>query len=109
MRTTADVRLRQVRAQQPHAAVDVEADAARRDDRARVVHVERGDVADREAVARVDVGQPDRRAHDARQRGDVRELLHRGQEAAVPRRLGLVAQLVEQQRLERNLPRTNQL
>jgi hypothetical protein len=38
--------LAQVGAQQAHAAVDVEADAARRDDRRWVGHVERCDVAD---------------------------------------------------------------
>ncbi len=65
-------RLRQLLAQRPylglgeicphqtHAAVDVEADAARRDDRQRVVHVEGGDVADGKTVPGMHVRHRDR-------------------------------------------------
>ena len=62
-----------VRAQQPHAARDVVADSAGRDDP--VVHAERGDAADREAVAPVNVGHRIRRLDDPRQAGDVAHLL----------------------------------
>ena len=61
--------------EQPHAAVDVVADPARRDDAVRELH--RRDAADREAVALVDVRHRERRVDDPRQRGDVLELLER--------------------------------
>jgi hypothetical protein len=57
-----------------HAAGDVEADAARRHNSI-LLGVERGNAADREAVAPVGVGHGVGSAHDARQRGDVDGLL----------------------------------
>ena len=77
-----NLRLGQVGPQQPHTAVDVEPDAPGRDDRLWVRRVERGDVADRETVARVQVRHRQRGADDAWERRDVRDLLDRGQEAA---------------------------
>src|SRR5213079_2105108 len=62
-------------AQQAHAAVDVEADAAGRD-RA-LLRVDRGHPADREAVAPVDVGHGERVADDPGQVRHVRDLLER--------------------------------
>ena len=56
-----------------HAAVDVVADAARRHGPALRVH--RGDAADGEAVAPVDVGHREREAEDAGEVRDVRDLL----------------------------------
>mmetsp|Transcript_60630 Transcript_60630/g.170856 ORF Transcript_60630/g.170856 Transcript_60630/m.170856 type:complete len:216 (+) Transcript_60630:106-753(+) len=95
------VGLEHVRADQPHAAVDVEAHAAGRDDRLRVPHVERRDVADREAVAAVDVRQPDGVLLNPRQRRDVADLLDGGEEAADVRRLsGEASQLVEHEPLQ---------
>mmetsp|Transcript_68787 Transcript_68787/g.212716 ORF Transcript_68787/g.212716 Transcript_68787/m.212716 type:complete len:231 (+) Transcript_68787:1015-1707(+) len=76
------VRVEEIRSHQPHAAVDVEANAAGRDDRLRVAHVKGRDVADGKAVAAVDVGQTDGVLADARQGGHVADLLHRGQEAS---------------------------
>ena len=61
--------------QQAHAAVDVVADPARRDDA--VGGLGRRKPADREAVALVDVRHRHRRLDDAGQRGDVLELLQR--------------------------------
>jgi hypothetical protein len=78
----AHVGLRQVGAQEAHAAVDVEADAARRHDGRRVPHVEGGHVADGEAVAAVHVGHGHGLFDNARQRRHVGDLLHGGQEAA---------------------------
>ena len=63
------------RAHQPHAAVDVEADAARRDDAVGLVHGR--DAADGKAVAPVDVRHRDAGAHDAGQGRDVGHLLQR--------------------------------
>ena len=63
-------------AQQPDAAVDVVADAARGD--GPLVGVDGRDAADREPVAPVDVGHRERMADDAGQMGDVRHLLQRG-------------------------------
>ena len=63
------------RPHQPHPAVDVEADAARRNDPVGLVH--RRDSSDGEAVPPVDVRHRDARAHDAGQRGDVGHLLQR--------------------------------
>ena len=83
-----DVSLGQVGAQQAHAAVDVEADAAWGDDRVRVGHVKGRHVANRKAVAGVQVWQPDRAAHDARQSRHVGNLLQRWQEALTCVRLG---------------------
>src|SRR5213083_733871 len=62
-------------AQETHAAVDVEADAAGRD-RA-LLRVHRGHAADREAVAPVDVRHGERAADDPGQVGHVRELRER--------------------------------
>jgi hypothetical protein len=53
---------------------NVEADAARRDDAARR-RIERGDAADRKAVAPVRVGQSKRRLHDPGQARHVAHLL----------------------------------
>ena len=61
--------------EQAHAAVDVVADAARRDHA--VGWLGRRDAADREAVALVDVRHRQRRADDPGQRGHVLELLER--------------------------------
>src|SRR5262249_34863438 len=60
--------------QEAHAAVDVEADAAGRD-HAALGRIEGRHAADREAVAPVNVGHRERRADDARQARDVRDLL----------------------------------
>jgi hypothetical protein len=68
----ADLLDRERAREQAHAAVDVVADAARRDHPA--VGVEGGDAADREAVPPVDVGHGDRGADDPRQAGDVGDL-----------------------------------
>ena len=68
--TSSSVRLVQ---HQAHAAVDVEADAARRDHAAGRIH--RRHAADRKAVAPVRVGHDEARADDAGQAGDVGGLL----------------------------------
>ena len=75
------------RPHQPHAAVDVEADAARRDHTVGLVHGR--DAADGEPVAPVDVRHGDAGVDDAGQRGDVGHLLQRL----------LVARLLEQARV----------
>ncbi len=62
--------------EQPHAAVDVVAHPARRDDP--LVGVHRRHSADREAVAPVDVRHGDRGAEDAGQVGDVGDLVEAG-------------------------------
>ena len=77
-----DVGFREVGAQQPHAAVYVKPDAARRHDRRWVGRVERGDVADGEAVAGVQVGHGQGGAHDAGQGRDVGDLFDGWEEAA---------------------------
>jgi hypothetical protein len=59
------------RPQQPHAAIDVVADAARRHHA--VVRVHGRDAANRKSVAPMNVGQRDRRADDA---GEVRDVAH---------------------------------
>ena len=61
--------------QQAHAAVDVEAHAARRDHPG--ARVGGGHAADGETVALVDVGHGERRPDDAGQEGDVDSLLER--------------------------------
>jgi hypothetical protein len=66
---------RQRQREQPHAAVDVVADAARRDDPVR--QSGRRDTTDRKTVALVDIGHRQRRLDDARKRGDVLQLLER--------------------------------
>ena len=66
---------RQVRLDESHAAVDVEADPSRRDHAVAVVHG--GDAADGKAVAPVDVGHGDARLEDAGQGGHVPDLLQR--------------------------------
>ena len=70
-----DVGRREVGPQQPHAAVDVVADAAGADDA--VLDVGGDDAADREPVALVDVGHRERRLDDAREGRAVRHLLQR--------------------------------
>ena len=69
--------------EQAHAAVDVVADAARRDDAVR--ELGRRDAADREAVALVDVGHRQRRLDDPRQRRHVLQLLERAVAERSPR------------------------
>ena len=71
----AELGLGQRQGEQPHAAVDVVADPAGRDDA--VGQLGGGDPADREPVALVDVRHREGRADDARQGGDVLELLER--------------------------------
>ena len=71
----AHLRLAEIGAHQPHAAIDIETDAARRDDAAR--HIGGADAADRKAVALVDVGHRQARADDAGQRRDVGGLFER--------------------------------
>jgi hypothetical protein len=71
----AQLLARQRQRQQPHAAVDVVAHAAGRDDAVR--QLGRGEPADREAVALVDVRHRECRVDDPGQRGDVLELLER--------------------------------
>ena len=95
-----DVAFVQVRAHHAHAAVDIEADAARGDDRVRVRHVERGDVADGEAVPGVHVRERDAFVDDAGKGGDVGELLDRGEEAADVAAVHVLTELVEHERLE---------
>ena len=68
-----DVVAPESRPHEPHAAVDVEADAAGRDDAVGGAH--RRHAADREAVAPVDVGHRHARLDDPRQRRDVGDLL----------------------------------
>ena len=63
----------EIAANQTDAAADVVADTARGNDA--LVDVEGGDTADGEAVAPVDVRHGVRGAHDARQTGDVLDLL----------------------------------
>src|SRR5207253_2920051 len=63
------------RAKQPHAAVDVVSDSARRDHA--IVGINGGDSADREAVAFVHVRHRDGPAADAGEGGDVDELVER--------------------------------
>ena len=97
--------LGELRAKEPHPAVDVEADAARRDD-ARV-GAKRGHPADREAVAPVAVGHAERGAHDPGQAGDVRHLLeHAGVHLPEQRLGGVDARGHEHARLlaRRDLP-----
>eukprot|EP00429_Kryptoperidinium_foliaceum_P073492 CAMPEP_0176208088 /NCGR_PEP_ID=MMETSP0121_2-20121125/12942_1 /TAXON_ID=160619 /ORGANISM="Kryptoperidinium foliaceum, Strain CCMP 1326" /LENGTH=532 /DNA_ID=CAMNT_0017547067 /DNA_START=33 /DNA_END=1630 /DNA_ORIENTATION=+ len=91
----------EVRPHQPHAAIDVEADAARRHHGLRVAHVKRRYVPDREAVAAMHVGEADGVLHDARQRSHVADLLDRGEETADVGGLpGETSQLVEDEALE---------
>lgn len=45
--------------QQPHSTVDVESDSSWRHDSVAIAHVERGDVADGKAIARVDIRKSD--------------------------------------------------
>ena len=73
--TPTELVLRQRQDEQPDAAVDVVADAAGRDDP--VGERRRGDASHREAVALVDIGHRERSPDDARQRGDVLQLLER--------------------------------
>ena len=68
---------RQVRGDEAHAAVNVESNAAGRDDAA-FVHVHRRDAADGESVTAVAVRHAERVARDARQRRDVADLLVNG-------------------------------
>ena len=68
--------LQQVGAKQSDATVDVEADAAGRDD-AVAISVGGGDSTDGEAVAPVDVGHGHGAADDARQESHVGHLLDR--------------------------------
>ena len=81
-----DVIDRQVGPQQPDAAVDIEANPTGGDHSRRVGHIERGDIADGEAVARVTVWHRDGALDDHWQSGDVGDLLDRRQEAteAIP-------------------------
>ena len=65
---------REVGGHQPHAAIDVVAHAARRDDAA-FQRIGRADAADAEAVAPVDIGHGQAGHLDARQEGDVGHLL----------------------------------
>ena len=65
----------EARPHQPHAAVDVEPDAARRDHAVGLVHGR--DAADGEAVAPVDVRHRDAGGDHARQRRHVGDLLQR--------------------------------
>ena len=65
----------ELRAHQSHATVDVEADAARRDDAVGLIHGRHA--ADGEPVAPVDVRHRDARGDDAGERGHVRDLLER--------------------------------
>ena len=60
---------------QPHAAVDVEADAAGRDHAVVAVHGRHA--ADGETVALVNIGHGQARPHDSRQRGHVHGLFQR--------------------------------
>ncbi len=60
---------------QPHAAVDVEADAAGRDHAAIAIHGRHA--ADGETVALVNIGHGQARPHDSRQRGHVHGLFQR--------------------------------
>ena len=69
-----DLVQRQVRAHQPHAAIDVVADAAGRD-HAPFGRIGRADAADAEAVAPMDVGHGEAGHLDARQKGHVGHLL----------------------------------
>src|SRR3970282_941240 len=73
---------------QAHAAVDVEADAARRNHT--VLGVEGRDTADRETVAPVAVRHAERRADYAGQAGDVRHLLEDAVIHLAEQRLGIV-------------------
>ena len=75
------VRLREVRADEPHSTVDVKTDAARRYHP--VAHVGRRHAADRKPVAPMHVGHGQRVPDDAGQERDVRQLLQRlvGQDA----------------------------
>src|SRR5262249_40912726 len=69
-----DILVVEVRANEPNAAVDVVADAARRDD-ATLVRIGRTDAADAEAVAPVDVRHRQAGVLDPRQEGDIRDLV----------------------------------
>ncbi len=69
----ADVGVAHVGREKPDAAVDVEPDAAGRDDAIRPAG--RRHTADREAIALVHVGHAHGPPHDAGERGDVDELL----------------------------------
>ena len=69
-----DVTYLKIGAQQPHTAVDVEADPAWRN-YAALVGVEGGDAPDGEAVAPVDVRHRQARVNDSRQRRDIGDLL----------------------------------
>src|SRR5213596_2816340 len=68
---------REVCDDQTHAAVDVESNATGRDHTA-LVHIHGRNAADREPVAAVAVGHAKRVARDARQRGDIADLLVNG-------------------------------
>ncbi len=70
-----DIFIADGRAQQPHAAVDIVADAARRDHPIR--EARRRHAADREAVALVHVWHHQHVPHQPRQRGGIHRLLQR--------------------------------
>ena len=86
LESRGDVVPAQAGAHQPHAAVDVEADAARRDHA--LALVDGGHAADGKAVAPVDVGHGDAGLDDAGQRGDVGDLLQRLLVAGLVEELG---------------------
>ena len=94
------VLLSEVRPQQSHPAVDVEAHTARRHHRAGVLHVEGCHVADGKAVAGVNVWQSHTAAHNARQCRHVGDLLDAGQEAADLARPAGVPQLLQHEGLQ---------
>ena len=76
-----DLRFCEIGPQKPHAAVDIKTNAAGRDDGLGVGRVKGGDVADGEAVARMQVRHGQRGADDPRERCDVGDLLDGREEA----------------------------
>ena len=89
-----DVIDRQVGPQQPDAAVDIEANPTGGDHSRRVGHIKRGDITDGEAVARVHIGKTNAFADDARQRGDISDLLMTGKREGVSVSSVLVAGII---------------
>ena len=68
---------REIGDNQAHAAVDVESDAAGRNDAA-FAHVHRCDAADRKAIAAMAIGHAERVTRNPGQSGDVADLLVNG-------------------------------
>ena len=74
----------QIRSQQAHPTVDVEAHSTGRNDRQRIASIESGHIPDGKTVPGVDIGQTHRTAHNSGQCGHIGDLLDAGQESPDP-------------------------